>query len=81
MDKTSLTLCQSTLYQITKAADSEDADYDKVIARYRSEGLGDATKDMKIVPVNFNRAQSHVRALQNDIGTGSWKNCNQPRQV
>jgi len=26
-----------------------------VIARYRSEGLGeDATKDMKIVPVNFN---------------------------
>jgi hypothetical protein len=32
----------------------EDADYDKMIARYRSEGLGDATKDMKIVPVNFN---------------------------
>ena len=26
-----------------------------MIARYRSEGLGeDATKDMKIVPVNFN---------------------------
>jgi hypothetical protein len=34
----------------------EDADYDKVIARYRSEGLGDdPTKDMKIVPVNFNK--------------------------
>jgi hypothetical protein len=32
----------------------EDADYDKVIARYRSEGLGDGTQDMKIVPVNFN---------------------------
>jgi hypothetical protein len=32
----------------------EEADYDKVIARYRSEGLGDATKDMRIVPVNFN---------------------------
>jgi hypothetical protein len=32
----------------------EDADYDKVIARYRAEKLGDATKDMKIVPVNFN---------------------------
>jgi hypothetical protein len=31
----------------------EDADYDKVIARYRSEGLGDATKGMKVVPVNF----------------------------
>jgi hypothetical protein len=34
----------------------EDADYDKVIARYRSEGLGDdATKDMRIVPVNFSK--------------------------
>jgi aromatic ring-cleaving dioxygenase len=32
----------------------EDADYDKVIARYRAEKLGDATKDMWIVPVNFN---------------------------
>jgi hypothetical protein len=32
----------------------EEADYDKVIARYKSEGLGDATKDMRIVPVNFN---------------------------
>jgi Terminase RNaseH-like domain len=32
----------------------EEADYDRVITRYRSEGLGDATKDMKIVPVNFN---------------------------
>jgi hypothetical protein len=33
----------------------EDPDYDKVIARYRAEGLGDATKDMRIVPVNFNK--------------------------
>jgi hypothetical protein len=32
----------------------EDADYDKVIARYRSQGLGNAAKDMRIVPVNFN---------------------------
>jgi hypothetical protein len=34
----------------------EEAEYDKVIARYRSEGFGDdaALKDMKIVPVNFN---------------------------
>ena len=31
----------------------EEADYDKVIARYRSEGLGDGTQNMKIVPVNF----------------------------
>jgi hypothetical protein len=34
----------------------EDPDYDKVIARYRAEGLGDSwSKDMKIVPVNFNK--------------------------
>jgi hypothetical protein len=35
----------------------EDADYDKVIARYRLEGFGDdaALKDMKVVPVNFNK--------------------------
>ena len=34
----------------------EDADYDKVIARYRSEGLGDSwSKNMKIIPVNFNK--------------------------
>ena len=34
----------------------EDADYDKVIARYRSEKLGDNwSQDMKIVPVNFNK--------------------------
>ena len=34
----------------------EDPDYDKVIARYRSEGLGDNrwSQDMRIVPVNFN---------------------------
>jgi hypothetical protein len=32
----------------------EEADYE-VIARYRSEELRDATKDMKIVPVNFNK--------------------------
>src|ERR687885_1694759 len=34
----------------------EDPDYDKVIARYRSEGLGDdPTKDMRIVAGNFNK--------------------------
>jgi hypothetical protein len=34
----------------------EDPDYDKVIARYRSEGLGDSwSQNMKIVPVNFNK--------------------------
>jgi hypothetical protein len=34
----------------------EEADYAKVIARYRSEGLGDSwSQNMKIVPVNFNK--------------------------
>jgi hypothetical protein len=34
----------------------EEADYDTVIARYRSEGLGDSwSQDMRIVPVNFNK--------------------------
>ncbi|MDQ3903755.1 MAG: hypothetical protein M3247_08970 [Thermoproteota archaeon] len=35
----------------------EETDYDKVIARYRSEGFGDdaALKDMKVVSVNFNK--------------------------
>src|ERR671930_2607918 len=34
----------------------EDPDYDKVIARYKSEKLGDHrwSQDMRIVPVNFN---------------------------
>jgi hypothetical protein len=31
-----------------------DQDYDRVIARYRAEKLGDGTQDMRIVPVNFN---------------------------
>jgi hypothetical protein len=40
----------------------EDADYDKVIARYRSEGLGDNwTEYMKIVPVNF--AKDHKQMI------------------
>ena len=34
----------------------EDADYDQVIVRYRSEGLGDNwSENMKIIPVNFNK--------------------------
>jgi aromatic ring-cleaving dioxygenase len=45
----------------------EDADYDKVIARYRSQGFGNeaAIADMKVVPVNFNK--EHKAML------GHWK--------
>jgi hypothetical protein len=40
----------------SKNTDSEEADYDKVIARYRSEGWGDNwSENMKIVPVSFNK--------------------------
>jgi hypothetical protein len=51
----------------------EDPDYDKVIARYKSEEWGDATKDMKIVPVNFNKEHKamlgHCKMiLENDGG-------------
>jgi hypothetical protein len=34
----------------------EDAEYEKVTARHKSEGLGDSwSENMRIVPVNFNR--------------------------
>jgi Terminase RNaseH-like domain len=52
----------------------EDADYDKVIARYRSEKLGDSwSQYMKIVPVNFNSEHKgmlgHCKMiLENDGG-------------
>jgi hypothetical protein len=46
----------ASLIVCCKAPAGEEADYDKVIARYRSEGLGDRwSQDMKIVPVNFNK--------------------------
>jgi Terminase RNaseH-like domain len=53
----------------------EDADYDKVIARYKSEGFGeDATKDMKIVAVNFNKEHKamlgHCKMILESDGGG-----------
>jgi hypothetical protein len=32
----------------------EDHDYDKVLARYKSEKFGNGTQDMRIVRINFN---------------------------
>jgi hypothetical protein len=52
----------------------EDADYDKVIARYKVEGFGveNAIKDMRIVPVNFrseNKAMlGHCKMIEADGG-------------
>ena len=53
----------------------EDADYDKVIARYRSEGLGDNWGEfMRIVPVNFNKEHKamlgHCNMILEDEGGG-----------
>ncbi len=51
----------------------EDAEYDKVIARYRSEGLGDSwSENMRIVPVNFTKEHKamlgHCKMiLENDV--------------
>jgi hypothetical protein len=45
----------------------EEAEYDKVIARYRSEGLEDATKDIKIVPVNWNRILVKLLLIQTNL--------------
>jgi hypothetical protein len=52
----------------------EDADYDKVIARYRSEGYGDeaALADMIVAPVNFNKEHKemlgHSKMILEDDG-------------
>jgi hypothetical protein len=45
------------LLQSLKLQIGEEADYDKIIARYKTEGFGaeNATKDMRMVPVNFNK--------------------------
>jgi hypothetical protein len=54
IDKIYIDGANASFIKSLKLQIGEDADYDKVIARYKSEGFGDATKDMKIVPVNFN---------------------------
>ena len=51
----------------------EEADYDKVIARYKTEGWEDKdswTQNMKIVPVNFNKEHKamlgHCKMIMED---------------
>jgi len=51
----------------------EDPDYDKVIARYKTEGWGDSwTKDMRVIPVNFNKDHKamlgHCKMILEDEG-------------
>jgi hypothetical protein len=57
--------------KLLKLQIGEDADYDKVLARYKYEKLGDGTKDMKIVPVNNYKLQSEAhRIAQTSVYTG-----------
>jgi hypothetical protein len=56
VDKTYIDGANPSFIRSLKLQIGEEADYDKVIARYRSEGLGDSwSQDMRIVPVNFNK--------------------------
>src|ERR1051325_4577749 len=57
VDKTYIDGANPCFIKSLKIQIGEDTDYDKVIARYRSDGFGDeaALADMKIVPVNFNK--------------------------
>jgi hypothetical protein len=52
----------------------EEADYDKVITRYRSEGLGDGTQDMKIVPVNFKEHKALLGHCKMILEWEWWEN-------
>ena len=58
----------------------EEADYDKAIARYKAEGFAadNATKDMMVVPVNFNKEHKamlgHCKMiLEQDHANGNGK--------
>jgi hypothetical protein len=57
IDKVYIDCANPSFIKSLKLQIGEEADYDKVIARYRSEGLGDSwwSQDMRIVPVNFNK--------------------------
>ena len=55
VDKIYIDSANPSFIKSLKLQIGEDADYDKVIARYRSEKLGDNwSENMRIVPVNFN---------------------------
>jgi terminase large subunit-like protein len=57
VDKVYIDGANPSFIRSVKLQIGEDPDYDKVIARYKAEGFGveNATKDMRIVPVNFNK--------------------------
>jgi hypothetical protein len=73
VDKVYIDGANPSFIKSLKLQTGEDPDYDKVIARYRSEGLGDSwTKDMKTIPVNFNKEHKamlgHCNMILEDEG-------------
>jgi hypothetical protein len=55
VDKVYIDGANQSFIKSLKLQIGEDADYDKVIARYRSEKLDDSwSQNVKVVPVNFN---------------------------
>ena len=56
----------SSIVKSLKLQLGEDPDYDKVIARYKSQKL-DWTKSMTVMPVNFSRAQTNVKTCKDDV--------------
>jgi hypothetical protein len=73
VDKVYIDCANPSFIRSLKLQIGDDADYDKVIARYRSEGLGDNwSQDMRIVPVNFNKEHKamlgHCKMILEDDG-------------
>jgi hypothetical protein len=73
VDKVYIDCANPSFIRSLKLQIGDDADYDKVIARYRSEGLGDNwSQDMRIVPVNFNKDHKamlgHCKMILEDDG-------------
>jgi hypothetical protein len=76
IDKTYIDGANPSFIKSLKIAIGEDADYEKVIARYRSQNRSSSTdwsRNMEIVPVNFNLEHKAMLAhtkmiLENEDG-------------
>ena len=68
VDKTYIDGANPSFIKSLKLQIGEETDYDKVIATYRSEGLGDAIKDTKVAPVNFNKEHKAILGQCKMIG-------------
>ncbi|MFL6424188.1 MAG: hypothetical protein ACJ71R_11440, partial [Nitrososphaeraceae archaeon] len=57
MDKIYIDGANPSFIRSLKLQIGEDPDYDKVIARYKSDGLDESSwsQNMRVIPVNFNK--------------------------